>query len=296
MRQLPLPAVDDVTILKTIASRRPLNRCPHGARNLSKIEARYESYLLARGNAASYLAPKPITMQGELPEALLLRYKSKTQTLTHIKQTRFGSPNICPMCGSPLCLSVDHVFPQSDFPELAIYSKNLVPACTGCNSARRNNYRGAGIGERVLHPYFDSELTQRLAYAKILPQDAQFKLVNFELKAVIRRNHALYPALSYHLEHVIENSGALAWFKSAWPDFVRKSRGNFHKLPKGRFSDNQFRGAVEFALKLADEEFSTPNNWKSMLLSGLLRNPIACKAVAQKIRDLRAGRLRIEDI
>lgn len=71
----------------------------------------------------------------------------------------------CPMCGSLHSGTLDHIFPQSDYPEFAVFSRNLVPACK-CNSKRQNDLLGDGQGERILHPYYDVCLGERLLSAR----------------------------------------------------------------------------------------------------------------------------------
>ena len=104
----------------------------------------------------------PIPVGDELKNALLLHYDKPPIALGYIAELRkSASPDICPMCGSPNTGTLDHYLPKKMYPEFAIFSQNLVPACN-CNSSRNDDVKGAAAGDRVLHPYFDDCMTQRL--------------------------------------------------------------------------------------------------------------------------------------
>jgi hypothetical protein len=63
----------------------------------------------------------------------------------------------CPLCGSLHTGTLDHYLPKTTFPEFSIYSLNLIPACTHCNTGgKRATYKGAAPPARFIHPYFDT--------------------------------------------------------------------------------------------------------------------------------------------
>jgi hypothetical protein len=206
------------------------------------------------------------------------------------------------MCGAPRPATVDHVFPQQPFKELAIFSRNLVPACFQCNVGRRDRYRGHNPGERVLHPYFDVCLQQRIVRATIAPVDGIFRTPEIDLEVILNANDPLYPAVNYHLQSVVKAAGAISSLEDLWinlqrvPDQDRLPHVYFQTLPVGDFTDVDFDRAVDIALHLADEEFHTRNNWKSMLFAGLSINRHAKDYLAQTIRELRLRPDEAEDI
>lgn len=60
----------------------------------------------------------------------------------------------CPLCSIGPVTDLDHHLPRAHFAALAVYSRNLVPACTTCNNKKR-----AIIGDipsrRFIHAYLD---------------------------------------------------------------------------------------------------------------------------------------------
>lgn len=295
MKYLPFPSINDNNILDSIARRAPLSQCPHISSDLNIIKSRYAAYHNTSGNPIVPGSPPEIILPGKLQNVLPERYRSKTDKLQYITDIRDSSPNICPMCGSPTSETVDHIFPQSPFPDFAIFSKNLVPACFKCNSSRNNNYKGNATGERVMHPYYDRCFTNRLLQTKLVPTTLSYRIPNIELEVLLQNTDPLFPTVTFHLKNVVLSAGAINYLLKLWVNFQRLYHIYF-RLPNGNFTDLEFNDAVINSLNLSDQEFSTPNNWKSFLLAGLKENNNAKAYLAQTIRDIRSGVLNPNDI
>ena len=296
MKSLSLPIdVDDEAVLKSIVRRNPLAECPHIVADTTTVLARYHAYINARGNPLDPIAPASISLLGDLGEAIPRKYEQRnSKSLAYISEIREnGSPHVCPMCGAPKPTTIDHVFPQTHFKDLAIFSPNLVPACAECNSGRQNNYKGSNPGERVLHPYFDKCLEGRLLRVSITPINGDYTAPNFDLEVMLPLHDPLYPTVNFHVEKVLKPAKILRGFSTLWvnlqrvPKLDRMKHVYFQMLPIPTFTDADFDSAVNVALGMSDEEFHTPNNWKSMLFAGLVNNVPAKAFLAQTIRRLR---------
>jgi hypothetical protein len=198
------------------------------------------------------------------------------------------------MCGSLKTGTLDHIFPKNTFAEFSIYSRNLVPACD-CNSLRGDDYKGARRGERVLHPYFDVGMNQRLLRATIKPDAGDFRRPLIGIEVCIKKANPLYPAVSYHLQTVVLRTKIIEYLESFWPKLLRFYRDYF-RLPAGHFTIDNLNRAIREKLGESDRRRSTPNNWDSMLLAGLSANARAKAFVYQTILDLRAGRMTADAI
>src|SRR5690606_10227146 len=75
----------------------------------------------------------------------------------------------CPVCGRSAVGTIDHYLPKSLYQEFSFFSCNLVPACDRCNNKRGNSARGSVVGERPIHPYFDSFLQKRVVTVHLEP-------------------------------------------------------------------------------------------------------------------------------
>lgn len=303
MKRIPFPNANDVAALQSVVQRNPLAQCPHIINDTATVLARYAAYINAGGNALDPNAPVPIDLLGDLGNALPNRYDNPSAELAYIDEIRKnGSPHVCPMCGAPKPTTVDHVFPRNPFRDLAIFSRNLVPACSECNRGRQNRYRGNHPGERVLHPYFDACLDQRILRALIMPFDGSFEIPRIDLEVLLAPNDPFHPTVRYHVDTVVKPAGAIKALSDLWinlqrvPDQDRLPHVYFQTLPIGNFTDADFDNAAATALALADNEFHTRNNWKSMLFAGLTNNLPAKAFLAQTIRRLRAHPAQAADI
>lgn len=92
----------------------------------------------------------------EIKDAMEALYESRRKS-GHIKRIRdYPFSGSCPFCGSLGIGSVDHFLPKDVFPEFSIYSLNLIPACSFCNSDEKGTiYMGDNPPTRFIHPYFD---------------------------------------------------------------------------------------------------------------------------------------------
>lgn len=83
-------------------------------------------------SGAGYSAPGVVLAEGRL---------DRTAFVTAF--ARHNKLGVCPYCDgtlSPKRAKVDHFYPKSEYPFLAVVPENLVPACTDCNSVQ---FKGA---------------------------------------------------------------------------------------------------------------------------------------------------------
>lgn len=131
----------------------------------------------------------------EFARAMYGLYDSKASYLRYKNAPRKpGYVGCCPYCGIKGSMTVDHYLPRNReaFPHLSVLSANLVPACGDCQGHKLNYYapamgrvvrnrrRQMGAAElhqrpyrfriserRILHPYFDHFLADRVLIARI---------------------------------------------------------------------------------------------------------------------------------
>ncbi|UUZ55135.1 hypothetical protein LP419_04565 [Massilia sp. H-1] len=104
-------------------------------------------------------------MPDNLKKSLITHYEGEIKGLEYIAKIRNEvRTDVCPLCGSTKPPGqVDHFIPKEDYPEFSFFIPNLVSACD-CNLHKGKNYKGQINGERLLHPYFDRCMSERLIY------------------------------------------------------------------------------------------------------------------------------------
>lgn len=259
--------VNDAQKITATSQRKKLHRTsfPHLRNELQSILNGYQNYATNNGNA---LSVANVDITNDLSIALKKHYASPPTDLKFIDDLRASSPNVCPMCGSLKTGTLDHLFPKDDYPCFAVYSKNLVPACD-CNSKRRTNLTDGN--KRILHPYYDLFLNQRLLSCTIA-QDPRFPKAKIEIAYVLPQ-HLEIDSIKYHTEKVVLPSGIINWLEGEWDTTTQKPSLKIQTLPSTNIPTiTDFSRYLTDALNRYDQSYSTPNNWFSIFVHGILNS------------------------
>jgi len=95
---------------------------------------------------------------------LLKLYSSKNKKLVVFKNRATTTldnraSNVCQYCTINSVNTLDHIVPKNEFPEFSVNPKNLLPACSECNSYKLDNWR------------FNNQRLFLNLYTDILPQE-----------------------------------------------------------------------------------------------------------------------------
>lgn len=268
MKKLIPPRINDISVIRDLSNNTRLNETsyPHLRRQLQTVEDAYNEYILHNGNAWNI---NNVNLSDSLQKALIKHYKYPPNQINYLEELRNSSPESCPMCGGFKPSTLDHLLPKEDFPAWSIFSKNLVPACS-CNSARGRALKGpAGSNARVLHPYFDDFLSERLITTKFT-HAIDFSWIKAELDYV-DINHQNIESIRYHVTNIIIKNGINSWLRGQM-NILREFPANIIKgMPRRRpINKLQLVDALEDLLDSYDEQCGTPNNWNSILIHGIL--------------------------
>src|ERR1700722_2450102 len=166
MRSLNPPELDAEGIYSRIANAR---NEPARARLLESADKVLEAYgryedaagLCALLDRADVLPAIP----ADLTSSYIYLGKARPEWRGAILANNKGGT--CPLCTVGRVSTLDHYLPQGSFPEFAILPLNLVPACSVCQSNKRQLYREADE-PMFLHLYFDDlPLDERYLFADV---------------------------------------------------------------------------------------------------------------------------------
>jgi hypothetical protein len=281
LKSLNPPNVDDVLKTTELSENEllELSSYPHLKTELNEILRGYRDYHLKFGNG---LNVSPVTLTEHLKIGLRKNYEVPPKELDYIRTIRKSSPRICPMCGAPKGFTVDHLFPKNDYPCFAVYSKNLVPACD-CNLKRGTKFLDGN--RRILHPYYDNFLVQRLISCRISPDNA-FPLAKIEIHYE-QPNHAESESIIFHVETVVIRSGLIDWLISEWENIILNPVNSVPTLPEsGPITVPEFRDKLNLMLVRLDNRYETPNNWHSIFIHGILSSPSVDDFLTQKFNSI----------
>lgn len=268
MNKLDRPTCDDAAALEALASTRKACSYPGLQDHVDALKAGYEQYVAANGDVrtiANVLLPDP--MAGHLRK----HYGSPPKALAHIKSMRTDSSSkTCSMCGSLHGGTLDHLVDKERFPAFSIFSQNLVPACL-CNSKRPQALSGPNAGERILHPYFDSVLAERIVAASFTDLGS---VPHVETRVVLPRTHPDFAAAAFHHDSVIMNTSIHGYLADMWVKLLQRPDALVTELRHNPATLVDLAAAIFQQRSNVDYLRSSKNNWDSIFLSGLLDPPV----------------------
>lgn len=257
-------AFDDEAALIALSENESLASFNHLQPHVVAIRLGYQSYIAANGDA-SIIAPT--VLPAAIETYLRAHYTSPPKDLPHIATLRADNAGrTCPMCGSEKCGTLDHIFPKAEFASFAIFSANLVPTCD-CNMRRENAVTGQAAGQRILHPYFDAILSQRLVSAHY---DDLGALPKISIKVVLAPTDPLYDAVCFHTDAVVRRTHIEKWIATRWASLIRKPASRIRALQSIPVDRGELVRILQSEQAFVDEDKGSKNCWESMFVSGLL--------------------------
>lgn len=265
MNRILPPNHNDAQTIHDLSGNPQLGSHPHLVSAVPLLLAGYAQYELVQGNA---FLVSSVSLTNDQGMYLKGHYSSPPDGLEYINKLRDeAEPLPCPMCGSMHAGTIDHIFPQVDYPEFAVFSKNLVPACK-CNSKRQNTLIGTATGERILHPYYDACLSKRLISVRII-DFVPIPVISLRLE--IAQNDPDYAAIAFHVEMIVKRTAICGYLEKRWASMCRKPSLVIRDLGKRNPStEDELKLILEKELDLLDELHGGKNNWNSVFIAGLL--------------------------
>ncbi|MPS34324.1 MAG: hypothetical protein E2593_03290 [Stenotrophomonas sp.] len=268
MNRLPSPVHDDGLAFESLANNHRVKSFPRLQPIVPAVQAGYVQYANVEGNPAHVQNP---AIDAERSNLLRKHYASPSADVAYIKAMRTATAHrVCPMCGSFHSGTLDHYLPQHDFPAYSLLSLNLVPACM-CNSKRGSVLLGQEPGERILHPYYDDCLGERLLRAKF---EDPGEVPRVGVTLAVPATHPNYAAIAFHFRQVVIRTGICGYLADRWSDLLRRPSLAVRALGQPINSLAVLQQVLEDELDKLDDLHRSKNNWMSLFVMGLLDPPI----------------------
>lgn len=141
--------------------------------------------------------------------------------------------NYCPYCGLQKNVTSDHYLPQAHFPQYAVFSRNLVPSCSDCQSAAAKHDWFPGFTSRggqpkrrpagrLLHPYFDRFLRRRVLRIDFQPAE----IISGHNFAAIVKDPAQRRLIEFHVHKMNISENADTTIRTFWTALLKDIRRN----------------------------------------------------------------------
>lgn len=287
MKKITPLAIDDIKILEEIAEKKAAKSYPLINSHNLIIVNQYKNYEKIKGDPNLY---KHEFFDYQLLEAMKSHYDSDFSCLDFIELIRNKlSSDVCPMCGSMGTGTVDHYLPKADFEEYSFFSKNLIPACL-CNSKRGVALKDTNSQARILHPYYDSCLSERLVSCLI---QGEFENPSIEIIPILNDvNDENNLNIKFHIKYIIKKTIILEWLGEKWSKLSRRPAIMIRSLPDTVITIEILQQEIEKNILEKDDEFNTPNNWYSIFYHGILNSPGVLNWILDRHNDIVRSRIR----
>lgn len=204
MRTLPRPTRKAGDVFSLCISR---VRRPSLKRQLIRVTARVAaaegSYLSRAVNAQLHLFRRTRTVNGVSAKQLMRVYTGRMVPKTQpgrcvydelIAAAPYGR---CPFCGVGQVATLDHYLPKAKYPVMVVMPVNLVPACSWCQTAKKDAYP-TGQRDHPLHPYFDNLEDKRWLCADVV--DSHPATFAFKVRRPVGVSVTTAARLRHHLQ------------------------------------------------------------------------------------------------
>lgn len=272
---------DDDGILEGLSKNKRLGSYGALSSYVASIQGRYNEYKEACGDP--WKLNPPLAIPASLANSLRAHYEGEVVGLEFISDIREKCRNdSCPMCGSTLPpVEVDHVIPKSEYPEFSFFSLNLVSACK-CNQRKGALYKGGKYRERILHPYFDEVMKQRVVCLGF-----SGKAAKPEIQVKILPNYEDDDAVRFHVDNVLKKTAVVRHAENIWGKFSDLPRSTLRAF-KGianPIENSRVDKEIKELVRLNDYMYGTPNNWQSMFYFGLLDSKVHLNFIYERLRE-----------
>jgi 5-methylcytosine-specific restriction endonuclease McrA len=267
--------VNNRKLLKELAKR---GRRPGRAeleRSLEFLLRRYAYAKIKRCDGSKVATLDP-ALSNQLASDFEHYYSRPVSGFEYIKKIRDElSPTVCPMCGSLSSGTIDHILPRALYPELSLFSLNLVPAC-GCNSRRIND-----VNVAPLHPYFDDDLNRQLVTCHI---SGRYDRPVIDVVAANGLEPDLTVRVRGHIKNVLKRNKIDIYLDKTWFRMVSAPQVWLGLLEQRGVDD------VETALRRMSitwcQQTGTENNWVSILCCGMLSSQGVVQAIHKQLSGI----------
>ncbi|WP_176251104.1 hypothetical protein [Sulfitobacter sp. HGT1] len=210
-------------------------------------------------------------ISAEEETAILALYKAPPQGMSYIEELRNSlAGEICPMCGGSNPTTLDHYLMKQKYPEYALLTYNLVPACS-CNQKRGERLYDAATQARILHPYYDDFMSNPLIKLNFNPG---IDVPIFQIVYLMPVADPNFRNLEYHVQNVILRTNFLTFIGKRWTKVKFAPDGVLPGHFRHRSTQDEFHHYLleQSAARSADEGC---NSWASIFFRSISEREVS---------------------
>ncbi len=231
------------------------------------IHATYRLYDALSGEASATLKPAAL----DACRLAMITAFGQVQIggrLASLRSALLASTGVCPYCGFGEVTQLDHYLPISEYGELSIYPRNLVPSCGPCNNAKRAVVAGGAVAG-FIQTYFEPLPDATFLHADIAFADGTLDVTFRILPGVV--SAAVEAKLTCQLERLKLN----ARYPSQINKFLSEQRLAITMVRQGLVGSVTLAEFLDRSAAAMAVTFGR-NDWRPVLLGALALNGEFC--------------------
>ncbi|MBU2024862.1 MAG: HNH endonuclease [Gammaproteobacteria bacterium] len=204
-------------------------------------------------------------------EKIIYAYESYTsKAIISYRDILFEHILICPYCGLNETEHLDHYLPKSEFSEYSLFTTNLIPCCSKCNS----KYKKTGYvedGTRVyLHPYIDKINDHEILKANIRWTNNAI-ILNYGINQRCGISQDLVDVMKKHFKHLKLGNRYLKYATK----YITDMKPIFTDAYGVSADSESLEASIASKYNDALAEYGQ-NHWKTAILKSLRNNENFC--------------------
>lgn len=206
----------------------------------------------------------PLRLTKERKEALNDIYSYKSQAFRELRyilttDNRNRQSNVCPCCLLDIVGTLDHIIPQTPFPEFSTNPYNLVPCCFTCNSKKNDDWRKNGI-RTIIDFYIDDIPDIQFLYVQMSVVNNLLE-INFFLDFPIGYDVVLKSRIKEHYRKL----NLLARYKENVDDVIDKLQIDISTHVDNGLDEDIIKTVIKSKANGYQRKFGI-NYWKALLM------------------------------
>ena len=166
--------------------------------------------------------------------------------------------NLCPNCLLEIAGTLDHIIPQTPFPEYSTNPYNLLPCCSTCNSKKNDDWINNGR-RCIIDFYIDDIPDSQFLYA--CPKIVNEKLnISYE----IHFPHNYNATLKERIENHFRKLDLLKRYRENSDDKINELASDIKAAERYGLNDNNIKGMIKMKANEMQDKYGI-NYWVSIL-------------------------------
>ncbi len=154
MLQIDLPTIDNIRLWDEIVSNKRGTRKEKLLQCRQQVLDRYAFYQ-SHYESLEEITPLDASLWEDMKEDLQSCYGNNA-AFGGARKILLSSVSKCPYCLLNRPNTLDHYFDKSDYPEYSVFTPNLIPCCSECNSLKGTSLFDDSQQRRFIHFYLDN--------------------------------------------------------------------------------------------------------------------------------------------